>query len=171
MLTLPALPAAADTTSTTVSLTGGAQRISVPAAKDLGSAATGTSSLSAQLGSMAVADARGALLGTWTATVSSTDLTTGGRTANATIANAAVTSVSDPVTAQSGTAVRVPGQATSANAQTLSSARTAFSATGVVGNNNTTTTTTTTWDPILTVTIPSAAVSGTYSGTVTHWVA
>ena len=160
-----ALPAAADTTTTTFTLAGGALSISVPASRNLGSAATGASTLSAQLGTVTVTDSRGALLGSWTATVSSTDFTTGGGTANETIAKSSVTYWSGPATSTSGTAVRAPGQATSADAQDLSTTRTAFSATGVVGNN------TTAWSPTLTVNIPSAAVASTYSGTVTHSVA
>jgi hypothetical protein len=73
-----ALPAAADTTTTTFTLSGGALSISVPASKNLGSAATGASSLSSQLGTVTVTDDRGALAGCWTATVASTDFTTGG---------------------------------------------------------------------------------------------
>jgi hypothetical protein len=164
-LAMPALPATADTTTTTFTLTGGALSISVPASKDLGSAATGASTLSSQLGTVTVTDDRGALLGSWTATVSSTDFTTGAATSNETIAKSSVTYWSGPATSTSGTAVRVPGQATSANAQDLSTSRTAFSATGVVGNNATA------WNPTLTVNLPSTAVAGTYSGTVTHSVA
>jgi hypothetical protein len=61
--------------------------------------------------------------------------------------------------------VRVPGQATALLAQSLSASRTAFSASATVGNN------TTTWNPTLVVTLPSDAVAGLYSGTVTHSVA
>ena len=160
-----ALPAAADTTTTTFTLSGGALSISVPASKNLGSAATGASTLSSQLGTVTVTDERGALAGSWTATVASTDFTTGGATTDETVAKSSVTYWSGAATSTSGTAVRVPGQATSANAQALGSSRTAFSATGVIGNN------TTAWNPTLTVNIPSAAVAGTYSGTVTHSVA
>src|SRR5690242_11449992 len=67
---------AADTT-TTFTLTGGALSISAPASKALGSAATGSSVITAQLGTTTVTDARGALLGSWTSSVTSTDYTTG----------------------------------------------------------------------------------------------
>jgi hypothetical protein len=75
-----------------------------------------------------VTDNRGALLGTWTASVSSTDFTTGGATANETIAKGQVTYWSGPATATSGTATFTPGQLASVNAQDLSVSRTAFSA-------------------------------------------
>jgi hypothetical protein len=47
----------------------------------------------------------------------------------------------------------------------LAASRTAFSAGSVVGNNSVS------WNPTVTINIPSAAVAGTYSGTVTHSVA
>jgi hypothetical protein len=160
-----AVPAHADTTTTTFTLSAGALSISVPAAKDLGTTATGSASLTSQLGAVTVTDARGALGETWTATVSSTDFTTGGASADETISKSSVSYWSGPATAATGTAVRLPGQLTAANAETLASSRTAFSASATVGNN------TTTWNPTLIVTIPSTAVAGTYSGTVTHSVA
>jgi hypothetical protein len=160
-----ALPARADDTTTTFTLSAGPLAISVPASANLGSRATGTASLSAQLGTVTVTDTRGALGEDWTATVSSTDFTTGGATADETIANDDVSYWSGAATAVTGTAVRVPGQPLAANAQSLSTSRTAFSATATVGNN------TTSWNPTLVVTLPSDAVAETYSGTVTHSVA
>lgn len=146
----------------TFTLTAGLLQVSDPANKSLGSVGTGTASISNTLGSTTVTDNRGALLGTWTASVTSTDFTTGGETADETIGKALVSYYSGLSTASSGTAVRVPGQATALLAQDMSASRTAFSATGVVGNNSTT------WDPTVVVTIPSDAVAGLYSGTVTH---
>src|SRR5919205_1164062 len=89
---------AADTT-TSFTLGAGALAISAPATANLGTAATGTANLSASLGAVQVTDARGALLGTWTATVSSTDFTTGGVTANETVTKANVAYASLPATA------------------------------------------------------------------------
>jgi hypothetical protein len=148
----------------TFTLTAGSLSVSDPSNTSLGSVATGTASITSSLGATNVTDGRGALLGTWTASVSSTDFTTGGATANETIGKANVSYWSGNTTASSGTAVRVPGQLLAVNAQDMSTSRTAFSATGVVGNNSTT------WNPTLVVTIPSAAVAGTYSGTVTNSV-
>jgi hypothetical protein len=148
----------------TFTLTAGLLTVSDPADKSLGSVGTGTASISNTLGNTTVTDNRGALLGTWTSTVTSTDFTTGGETADETIGKALVDYYSGAATASSGTAVRVPGQATALLAQDLGAARTAFSATGVVGNNSTT------WVPTVVVNIPSDAVAGQYSGTITHSV-
>lgn len=160
-----ALPARAAATTTTFTLATGTLSISAPASSDLGTGSTGAGTLSAQLGGVTVTDNRGALLGTWTASVSSTDFTTGGATANETIAKGQVTYWSGLATATSGTAVFTPGQATALNAQALSASRTAYGAASIVGNNSAT------WNPTLTVNVPAAAVAGTYTGTVTHSVA
>ena len=160
-----ALPARAADTTTTFSLAAGSLSISAPASSGLGSGSTGGGTLSAQLGTVTVTDTRGALLGTWTATVSSTDFTTGGATADETIAKGQVTYWSGAATASSGTAVFLPGQATAQNAQALSVARTAFSASAIIGNDSAS------WNPTLTVNVPAAAVAGTYTGTITHSVA
>ena len=157
---------AADTTATFTLTAGGGLEISAPASKALGSAATGASALTpVQLGNVVVTDSRGALLGSWTASVTSTDFTTGEATAAETIGKANATYWSGASISPTGTAVRVPGQALEANKVTLDVSRTAFSATGVVGNG------TTTWNPTVGMTIPAAAVAGSYTGTITHSVA
>jgi hypothetical protein len=148
----------------TFTLTAGVLQVSDPADKSLGSVATGTSTISNTLGNTTVTDNRGALLGTWTASVTGSDFTTGAASADETIGKALVDYYSGASTASSGTAVRVPGQATALVAQNLGAARTAFSATGVVGNNSTT------WVPTVVVNIPSDSVAGVYSGTITHSV-
>jgi hypothetical protein len=160
-----ALPARAADTTTTFTLAGGALSISAPASKDLGSGPTGGGTVSAQLGTVTVTDTRGALAGSWTATVSSTDFTTGGGTGNETIAKGSVTYWSGASTATSGVAVFLAGQLLAANAQALSASRTAFSASATVGNNSAS------WNPTVTVNVPAAAVAGDYSGTITHSVA
>lgn len=148
----------------TFTLTAGSLVVSDPADKSLGSVSTGTATVSSTLGNTTVTDGRGALLGTWTASVASTDFTTGEASADETIAKGQVDYYSGVATASSGTAVRVPGQATALLAQPLSASRTAFSATGVVGNNSTT------WVPTVVVNIPADSVAGEYSGTITHSV-
>jgi len=144
----------------------GALSITVPASTvNLGSVASGTASKSGQLGTVTVVDDR--LTGlTWTASVSGTNFTTGSATTAETIGKASISYWSGPVTASSGTAVRTPGQLTSGLAQDLSSPRTAFIAVGVATVSNSTS-----WNPTIVVTIPAAAVSGTYTGTITHSVA
>jgi hypothetical protein len=160
-----ALPARAADTTTTFTLAAGSLAISAPTSSGLGTGSTGAGTLSAQLGTVTVTDTRGALVGAWTASVSSTDFTTGGATANETVAKGQVTYWSGAATASSGVAVFTPGQATSANAQALSVSRTAFSASAIVGNNSAS------WNPTVTVNVPAAAVAGVYSGTITHSVA
>lgn len=148
----------------TFTLTAGSLIVSDPANTSLGSVATGSATISSSLGATTVSDARGSLLGTWTASVSSTNFTTGGATANETISKSLVDYYSGAATASSGTAVLVPGQAVAAAKQALSGSVTAFSATGIVGNN------TATWNPTVVVNLPAQAVAGTYSGTITHSV-
>ena len=165
-LTALAVPAFAATTTTTFSLSGGSLSISAPSSTvNLGSVATGSSAVSAQLGTVTVTDARGALAGSWTASVSSTDFTTGGATPDETVTKANVFYWSGAATASSGTAVFVPGQLLVANEQALSTGRTAFSASAIVGNDSAS------WNPTVDVHVPAAAVAGTYTGTITHSVA
>lgn len=160
-----ALPAMGADTTTTFALTGAALSITAPASKNLGSAGTGSASLSAQLGAVTVDDARGLLLGSWTASVTSTNFTTGLATANETIGKASISYWSGAATSTSGTGTFTPGQLTALLAVDLSASRTAFSASATVGNNSAS------WNPTVIVNIPSAAVVGTYSGTITHSVA
>ncbi|MGH2705985.1 MAG: hypothetical protein ACRDJ4_13105 [Actinomycetota bacterium] len=155
------LPAWAADTITTFSLTGGSLTVSAPATKNLGSAATGSASISTTLGNVTVTDARGLLGGSWTASVSSTNFTTGSATANETINKSNATYLSGTATT-SGVATFTPGQLV---AEDLSTSRTAYSAAVIVGNNSAT------WNPTVTVNIPAAAVAGTYTGTITHSVA
>ncbi len=159
-----ALPASAADTTTTFVVGGGALTIGAPASQGLGSGASG-GIITDQLGTVTVSDLRSLLTGGWTASVAATDFQTGGKTAAETIGKASVDYWSGLATATSGTAVRTPGQAGAVNKQDLGTGRTAFSATGVVGNNSTS------WNPTLIVNVPAAAVAGTYTGIVTHSVA
>ncbi|MER7757694.1 hypothetical protein [Kitasatospora sp. NPDC097643] len=147
----------------TVIPTTGTLAISVPASAGLGAAAPG-GTLSAALGSVTVSDGRGLATSTWTATVTATNFTTGSGTSAETITTSNVSYWSGPATNTNGTVTATPGESSSSSAQSLSSARTAFSSTGN-GNNSTA------WTPTLVVTVPAAAVHGTYTGTITHSVA
>jgi hypothetical protein len=112
-----------------------------------------------------VADNRGNTSASWTATVSATDFTTGGGTAAETIVKASVSYWSGPATVTTGLGQFTPGQGTAAQAVTLGSSHTAM--THTLGTLNSTCS----WSPTLIVTVPAAAVAGTYTGTVTHSVA
>lgn len=144
----------------------GALAITVPTAVNLGAAPPGASTHSAQLGTV-TASGSGTLLllPSYTAQVSGTIFTTGGKTAAETISKASIFYWSGPATASSGAQTAVPGQLTALQAESLSTTRTAFSSTGLV------LTISTSWNPTILVTIPAAAVAGTYTGTITHSVA
>ena len=157
-------PAGAADTTTTFTLTGGALAVSAPTSAALGSAATGSATASAQLGSVSVSDARGTLAGAWTSAVTSSDFTTGAATADETIAKASADYWSGAAVT-SGTGVFLAGQLLATNKVTLAESRTAYSASAIVGNN------TAAWNPTVIVNVPSDAVVGTYSGTITHSVA
>jgi hypothetical protein len=152
-----------DSTTTTFTVSAGALGITAPATADLGTGGPG-SPIEAALGAVQVVDARALLAPTWSATVASTDFTTGGATASETIANDLVDYWSGPSTVTTGTGTFVPGQVAAANAVALSQSRPAFGLTSGVGNNSAT------WNPTLIVNVPASAVGGDYTGTVTHSV-
>jgi hypothetical protein len=160
----PAHAAGSGNTTVTFTITVGALSITVPGSAGL-PAGTPGGSISGQLGAVTVTDERALLSAAWTTTVTSTDYTTGAGTGPETIPKADVSYWSGPATATTGTGTFTPGQATAAQAQSLSAARTAFSLTGGVGNNSAS------WNPTLVVAVPTSAVGGLYTGTVTHSVA
>lgn len=146
-------------TPVTFQLTGGGLNVNQPVSADLGSASTSSPSLSGALGEVTVNDQRGALMGSYTATVVSTPFSTGREVPYE--IPAANVSYSPPGSIDgSGTAERAVGAGGA-----LDEPRTAMSATGVVGNN------TSAWTPTVTVTLPPDAVAGRYQGTITHSVA
>ncbi|WP_405146600.1 hypothetical protein OG589_05090 [Sphaerisporangium sp. NBC_01403] len=155
-----ALPAMAVDTTVTFAITTAGLTISAPGSANIGSVASGSASISGQIGPVTVTDLRGTLNGSWTATVIGTDFTTGGGTGPETIPDINVSYSPGPATATTGTGTFTPGPGGIINVP-----RVAFTGTALTGNN------TATWDPTLTVTIPAAAVAGTYTGTVTHSVA
>ncbi|HUQ62129.1 MAG TPA: hypothetical protein VM121_00055 [Acidimicrobiales bacterium] len=145
------------------SLAQAAVAITVPATVNLGSVASGATSISHQLGTVTVT-ASGIVAPSFTATVSATTFKTGGGAPSETLATSSIAYWSGPATAallQNAT----PGQATAAQAQNLSTPRTAFSSTGLALSI------TTAWNPTIVISIPAAALSGTYTGTITHSVA
>lgn len=155
-----AAPAAsAAGTASTFSLTGGALSISQPATANLGSAATGSLTLSGSLGAVTVTDNRGNLTATWTATVGSTDFTTGGGTTYETVANSSIAYTAGLATSSSGVGAFTPGVLAN-----LTAPGTAGSWVGT-GNNSAT------WNPTIAFTLSASNVAGTYSGTITHSVA
>lgn len=160
----PSAAGAAAPTTTTFSITGGSLTISAPAAAALGSGAPG-GSLSAALGTVTVTDTRGALLAAWTATASTTAFTTGSATGPETISPSSVSYASGPATTNTGLGVPVAGQLSTSLAAPMTTSVTAFSKLLGTGNNSTA------WNPTVIVAVPAEAVSGSYSGTITHSVA
>jgi hypothetical protein len=154
---------AADTT-TTFTVTAGDLTISAPPTAGLGSVAPGATA-TAQLGTVTVTDARAALTATWAATASSSDFTTGAGTPDETVPVADALYWSGSATSTTGTGTFTPGQATTVDAVGLDTSPTAMSMTAGVGS------TAASWDPTLEVTPPASAVTGLYTGTVTHSVA
>lgn len=158
-----ASPALAGDTITTFTLTGGALAITVPAstvALATGTVNTGAATAAGQLGSVTVADTRGALVNSWTTSVGSTAFVTGGGSADETVAVSQIAYSAGAFTAHSGLGVFVPGVL--ANGAVPGTAATY---TGAAGNSSTT------WNPTLTFTLLSSQVAGTYTGTITHSVA
>ena len=147
---------AADTTAT-FTLTAGALSVSAPGTAALTNAATGAASLNGSLGTVTVTDARGGTSG-WTASATSTSFTGTGLSV---IANTKVDYTSGTATTTSGVVHATPGAAV---ATAMGTSVTAFSGTLVVGNNSVS------WAPSLTVNLPSNALAGNYSGTITHSV-
>lgn len=139
----------------------GAIAITVPASATLPNAVTGTPTLSAHLGTVTVT-AGGLVAPGFTATVSATVFKTGAGSANETIEKSSISYWSGPATSSSGLSSTQPGQLTALVAQDLSVARPAFSGTGLLLSISAS------WNPTIVVTLPSAVIAGTYSGTITH---
>lgn len=155
----------ARSTAATVVDAGDPLSITVPATASLGSAAPG-GTITAKVGAVQVTQS-GIITQGWTASVTSTNFITGTGTPAQTIPNSDVSYWSGIATATTGLILSrfTPGQATAANAQSLSTSRTAYSLSGVglVANSAT-------WNPTLIVHLPAGALAGTYTGTLTHSV-
>jgi hypothetical protein len=147
-------------TSVTFTVVTGTLSITTPDTANFGTTTAGASSVSGSLGTVTVSDSRSTLGRGWTATVSSTDFTTGTGTGNQDIPAANVSYSPGLATATSGTGTFLPG-----GSGALSSAKTAFTASLESGS------TSVSWNPTVTVTLPSNIAAGTYAGTITHSVA
>ena len=154
-----ALPASADTTTASVTVTGGTLTISAPAAAgSLGSIANSVSggTISGTLGQVQVNDARSAAAGSgWVASVISTAFTP---SAGPTIAASFVSYTAGTIT-KVGTATY-----TANNPGNLTGVSAAVTATGVTGDNSAT------WTPTINVAVPGGTVATTYSAIITHSV-
>lgn len=155
-------------TTTTVAELGaglsGGVAISAPTSSNLGSASTESGHISAKLGTVTVTGSGSGLIApSFTATVSASSFVTGSGSSHETIPPGSVRYWSGPATAVSGLlGTGSPGQTTAAEAVDLAAARTAFAGSGSALSISVS------WNPTVTVNIPSSAVAGVYTGTITH---
>jgi len=149
---------------TSITIAAGPLTITVPSGAALPSASPGGTT-SAQLGTVTVNDLRGMATASWTATVTATTFVTGGATPPETIPLTQITYWSGPGTTTTGTGTFTPGQANRAAAVNLTVPRTVFTLTAGSSVNSAA------WNPTLSVSVPAAAVAGTYTATITHSVA
>jgi hypothetical protein len=147
-------PAHAADTTATFAITAGGLAITVPGSVAFAAVSTGATSASGLLGPVTVADTRGALLNSWTATVTSSAFVTGTSTPDETVTEPNVAYVSGAATAHTGLGAFVPGTKALAPRHTA-----------LAGNSSTT------WNPTVTFTLLSSQVAGTYTGIVTHSLA
>ena len=149
----------ADTTTASVTVTGGTLTISAPAAAgSLGSIANsvGGGTISGPLGQVQVNDARSAAAGSgWVASVISTAFTP---PAGPAIAASVVGYTAGTIT-KVGTATY-----TANNPTNLTGVSAAVTATGITGDNSAT------WNPTINVAVPGGTVAAVYSATITHSV-
>jgi hypothetical protein len=147
-----ALPASADDTATTFTLSGGSLTLSVQGTAALTNAATGATAISGNLGAVSVTDNRGGTVN-WNVSGASTvfagALTTPSESTAVSYTGGTVTETGT-ITVADGTATTLTEVAASVVAPTALS-----------GNN------TASWSPVLDVTMPAGALADTYSGTVT----
>ncbi|HEX4655537.1 MAG TPA: hypothetical protein VH274_07335 [Mycobacteriales bacterium] len=159
---------AGDTPSTFSLTASGGLSIAVPDGSvtpvNLGTASTGAGTLSHALGNVTVTDGRGALTATWTAAASSTNFTTGGASADETVAKASVGYWAGVGTAQLGQVGAFVPAGTIGTPVSLAGTGANVGQWAGTGND------TVTWTPTVTFTLLPSQVAGTYSGTITHSV-
>jgi hypothetical protein len=160
-------PSAGAATTATFTLTGGALTISEPTgtANNLGTLAStplGTTT-SGSLGTTTISDARGSLAG-WTLSMAGTSFTTTTSGATAIPASNAVAYLTVPPTLVSGVAVVTNTHVAAVTGLALGAAA-PFMTAVTTGSNSVS------YNPSVQVTIPTTALAGTYTGTVTQTVA
>jgi hypothetical protein len=144
-------------TTVTFAVTSGLLTMTAPTAASLGSGAPG-STISGALGAVQVTDNRALLNASWTVSASSSNFTTGTATPAETIPVGDATYAPGTVTT-TGTISVTPSTITLSN-----SPQAVMTASSGNGDN------TAAWNPTESVAVPAAAVSGTYTSTLTHSV-
>jgi hypothetical protein len=132
--------------------------ITVPVSADLGTTTRGRS-ISAALGIVEVTDNRASPVD-WTATVSSTDFTTGDATAAETIPVADVEYLISGFTDTTGSATLTPASVTVMSG----ASQDVVAATNVVEDNSAS------WNPQIEISVPDGAIDGDYTATITQSV-
>jgi hypothetical protein len=132
--------------------------ITVPASADLGATEPGGTDRAA-LGIVEVTDNRASPVD-WTATVSSTDFTTGDATAAETIPVADVEYLISGFTDTTGSATLTPASVTVMSG----SSQDVVAATNVVEDNSAS------WNPQIEISVPDGAIDGDYTATITQSV-
>ena len=145
--------------TSTVDVIVGTLSITVPAGADLGTADPGATA-NAGLGLVEVTDDRALAGATWTATVSSTNFTTGAGATAETIPAADTTYFINALASTTGTAIFTPTPVTILSG----AAQAVVTTTNGNGDNSAS------WDPAVQVSVPATAVAGTYTATITHSV-
>ena len=144
-------------TTVMFTVTGSGLTMTAPLNANLGSGAPGTV-ISGLLGTVVVTDNRALDTEAWTATASSTPFTTGDGTGPQFILASAASYTPGTVT-HTGTITVTPTTITLSG-----SAQTVVAGTAGAGNNSGS------WNPTIAVSVPGAAVSGAYTGTLTESV-
>jgi hypothetical protein len=147
------------TQPTSITVNPGLLSIAASATVDLGTAASGSATLSADLGTVTVTDHRGDQSATWVAAVSTTTFTTGGGGNGQTVPADRI-AYDTGTWGSSGTGTFVPANLPNGGLPGVGA-----SWTGGVGANSAT------WHPRLTFTFVQQQVAGQYTGVVTHSVA
>jgi hypothetical protein len=144
----------------------GTLTISAPVSADLSTGVTTPVTPGGQivgnLGVVTVTDLRSLVDTGWTASVSSTDFTTGGGTSAETIPAADL--AYDPTATLTTTFGTIASLVGTALPHLSGDPQATVTASGADGDNQAT------WNPVITVSVPDTAVSGTYAGTITHSV-
>ena len=160
-----ATPAMAGT-GVTFTISAGLLTISEPSAQAGLGTVTATplgTTTSGSLGTTTINDARGSLAG-WTVSVSSTDFTTASPVQTIPASNA-VMYLPSLATVTQGVAVVTNTHVAAASGLTLGNSSSSFMTAATTGSN------VVTYSPTVQVTLPSTAIAGTYTGTVTQTVA
>jgi hypothetical protein len=155
----PAATGPSASTTTTFNVGNGALTITAPDTAFLGAGLPGTT-ISGQLGIVTVNDNRASLTASWVASAAATNFTTGTHTAAETIP---ATDLSYTVGDFFNIVGTITPTASDLASMTIASQPVVTGSAGV-GDNAVS------WNPTIGVAVPANAVTGTYTGTITHSV-